>query len=323
MSLALSVWSRAKTIQRQNKRDRYSSDSGSDSDDDDTPPKLKLITPTLAHLASQLGQHHQALSIGEVTLDGPRLLDVTDIEPGQFYELTAFTLDGFLHMVDLHTKLPDVFCSTTTRHKCSKQIGLFICLLRWRNMEWKWVEKILNLRRNTCSDLYHTVVAEYYTSDYIILALNVDVDRVQPKLEEYMEGTSATRSTHAGMVGAADGKPLPTCKPSYKASKKRGFNYQDDIQKQFYNMHYTSHGLKMAHHIWADGIVQVVVNSITQADQKLCDASGLDDTLLYIGNTAVANHGPNTERPCFYTDPAYTATDRIHRKHKGATTIDQ
>ena len=130
MSLALSVWSRAKTIQRQNKRDRYSSDSGSDSDDDDTPPKLKLITPTLAHLASQLGQHHQALSIGEVTLDGPRLLDVTDIEPGQFYELTAFTLDGFLQMVDLHTKLPDVFCSTTTRHKCSKQIGLFICLLR-------------------------------------------------------------------------------------------------------------------------------------------------------------------------------------------------
>ena len=181
----------------------------------------------------------------------------------------------------------------------------------------------MNLKRNTCNDLYHIVVAEYYTSDYIILALNVDVDRVQPKLEEYMEGTSAAGSTHAGMVGAANGKPLPTCKPSYKASKKRGFDYQDDIQKQFYNMHYTSHGLKMAHHIWADGIVQVVVHSITQADQKLCDASGLDDTLLYIGNTAVANHGPDTERPCFYTDPAYTATDRIHRKHKGAITADQ
>ena len=330
MALACTVLCRSARDSAAKKRARYSSsdDDDDDSDDDYTRP-FQVLDSTIISLSGAIGQHHSAMGVGEVQLGGARLLDVTDINPGQFYELTSFTLDGFLKCVDLHTKLPDQFCSTTTRHKCSKQIGLFICLLRWRNLEWKWVEKIMNLRRNTCSDLYHTVVVEYNQSDYVTLAINVDVDRVMPNLARYMEGTHASGSTHEGMVGVADGKPLPTCRPSYKACKKRGWNYQDDIQRQFYNTHYTTHGLKMAHHVWADGIVQIAVSTIKEADQRLLDASGLDDTLLFIGNTAVQQNGPDTDhggttiRPCFYTDPAYTATPRIHRKHKGATTKDQ
>jgi len=304
-----------------------------DMDDDDLDPPITMqsimnikcefeggeLTAPQA-MAMMLDTHRSAMMVGKIILGGPKVTSVDDFHAGQWYELTKFERHHFTVMVQLHMKLPHQFRSTVSRHWCSREIGIMIMILRWRGHDWKGIESITNIRRNEASNLYHTAIDAYKATDYVVLALNVDIMRVTPRICEYQEACCAAGSTHPGMVCCADGKPMPGCRPSHRAAKKRGYDYKDDIQRVFYNGHYAAHGLKMSHHIWADGIVQVNVGSISEADQKLMDRTSLDSVLRYIGENRIAC---GAIAPTCYTDPAYTATDQIHRKHKGAITAEE
>ena len=274
-------------------------------------------SPVVLPLCGLIGDHIKSLGTGSISMGGERVYSIDEIDPGTFFELTHFQPAEFLKTVAIHHKLPHVFRSTVSRHKCSREIGLFIMLLRFRGNDWKDVEKVVNIRRNTCSDLYATAIVEYNKTDYALLATNTDINRIRPHITEFQEGSQSAGSTHPGMVCAADGKPMPTCRPSYRAAKKRGYSYQNDVQRCVYNSHYASHGLKIAHNVWADGIVQVVVGSIKESDQRMMDRSELDAVLTFMGDERAREGLP---RPICYGDPAYTQTQHIHRKHKNALT---
>jgi len=270
-----------------------------------------------------VAMHHQSRSLGVIILpDGPVLhLDDARLADGDFFEMINFRKPDFYRCVDLHIKLPDVFVSPD-RHKCNKAMGLFIMVRRWVGGLWKHVERELCIRRNILSDLFHTIVQVYVNTDYKLLATNVDVVRLMPQpgpdiLDTFVDDVSLSGSVLEGVVGFADGKAEACCKPSTSAGKKRGYTFQDDIQRLFYNRHYKGHGLKIAHHIWADGLVQVVIGSINTGDQNLMDLSNLE-SILEIFNDARESHGKI--RIKFYTDPAYTTTRNVIAKKKGALT---
>jgi len=290
-------------------------------DDEEYDCQHSLDT-SLIPLATILANHQRALGCGEIELRGPRMMGVDEIGAGQFYELINFTQEHFYTIVSLHSKLPDEMHSTISRHHCSKEMGLFLMLLRWRNHTFAQIEAIVNIRRNICSDLYNTVIDILKDTDYVILACNVDIARVQSSITHYQEGTESagTTSAHKGMVCATDGKPMRSCRPSNIAAKKTGFNSKDDVQNLFYSGYIHCHGLRISHTIWADGIAQCAVGSIKDADQKLLSRSELPDTLRYIGEKRAR---VGEEEPLVYGDPAYTSSKYVHRKHKGAISKEQ
>jgi len=114
-----------------------------------------------------------------------------------------------------------------------------------------------------------------------------------------------------------DGKPEQGCRPSSRATKKRGFTYKDDIQRSFYNRYYKGHGLKIAHHIWGDGLVQVAVGSINDPDQRLLENSGL---LRVLDELATWRESRGKIRLTIYGDPAYRNSRNVRAKTKGAMT---
>jgi len=146
-------------------------------DDEEYDCQHSLDT-SLIPLATILANHQRALGCGEIELRGPRMMRVDEIGAGQFYELINFTQEHFYTIVSLHSKLPDEMHSTISRHHCSKEMGLFLMLLRWRNHTFAQIEAIVNIRRNICSNLYNTMIDILKDSDYVILACNVDIARV-------------------------------------------------------------------------------------------------------------------------------------------------
>ena len=79
-------------------------------------------------MAAALGRHLSAMGSGPIALSGPALQCATEITTGQFYELTGFDLKDFVGCVELHTKLPPIFRSTISRHKCTKECGLLLAI---------------------------------------------------------------------------------------------------------------------------------------------------------------------------------------------------
>ena len=279
---------------------------------------MKIVMPMIM----LLGLHKSSYGRGPVQLKGARVTTVYEIPAGKFYKKTCFTHAAFLELVRLHKHLPMEFRSSlcTSRQKCSREIGLLICVTRWRTKEWEDVEELLHIRSSICSDLYQTVVEVYKDSVYAILARNIDVRRIYPLLDEMMEGFQAAGSVIPGNVAVIDGKPMATCRPSMQAAKKRGFSAKDDVQYHFFNSHYGFHGMKIAHSIWADGIAQVVIGSIKLADQQLMNLSKLDNILESLGDL---REDEGKSRPTTYGDPAYILTNAIKRKHKGAISADE
>jgi len=279
--------------------------------------------PLWVPIAIRLGIHQQSWGIGKVIIEQDPVFDLNEsIQSGEFFEMINFRKAGFFRIVDLHrAHLPAVFKSPH-RHTCSLEMGLFIVVRRWVGGPMKFMEKELHIRRNVLSDLFHTVMQVYARSVYRILALNVDLKRVKDDviLDAIIEGVqNAHGSDYAlGIVVLVDGKPERACRPSISTAKKRGYTFDDDIQRLFYNRYYKGHGLKIAHHIWGDGLVQVVVGSINTPDQVLLEQSALDEFLDDINDWRESR---GKQRCMVYGDPAYKRGRNVRAKVKGAMTV--
>jgi len=110
---------------------------------------------------------------------------------GSHWRVCSWQRDDFHDAVALHTKLPAEFkvvrtykrSGVTLSVRCSKTIGLFLCLLRVRGKDgagskWKQLcNTVLGMRPNKAQLLYSGIIKKFAESDYALLIENIDVSR--------------------------------------------------------------------------------------------------------------------------------------------------
>ena len=140
---------------------------------------------------------------------------------------------------------------------------------------------------------------------------------VEPgKLDDLVGATTQLGAQVDCVICFIDGKPIFSTRPGVRAAASQGFNVSVlDIQRIFYNGHYKAHGVKIQYAVFTDGICVLECTSIRQHDQVMLTNSRLETALRLLW---VEDKNGVRRHPCAYGDPAYTESDVVQRKAKGA-----
>ncbi len=227
-----------------------------------------------------------------------------------FRELCRFEREDFREMCSKLRGFGDAneegLVKTSTRCVYDPCFGVFLLARRLAVPDrWCDIERSFNLRYQWLSAVFMDVLHRL-TNEYSRVITKVDIIRLLPLLGTFADAVSLkTEGTGlADVVCFVDGKFCRTCRPTNMRAR--------DYQRSVYNGHYRGHGLKIQSVVWADGMLNLFVDSSRVHDSLLLTSSGILDSMeiMFINGDA--------SRPALmYGDPAYGDGIHLARKHKG------
>ena len=283
-----------------------------DAEERGEPMEIDDEEDVLLELCKFASEHHFARVRPRVAFDEPAVLEPWDqYETHVFREYTRFLPEDFLNMCTLLEIPVDGGGDFVSQNRCvcDPRLAVFILLRRWALPDrWIDLEHQLRLRKSWLHDIYRSILS-VLVSQYGTLATRVDIFRLQPILSTFADAVEETGGLVPNVVAFIDGKPWASCRPAGVTSK----GPRDDLQRAFYSGYYKHHGLKIQNVMFVDGIRLVHVSTIRDHDQSLLEKSEMEAQFncLFID-------GDLTRPAVCYGDPAYSETDHIKRKHKGA-----
>ena len=263
-------------------------------DDDDVVARLVWLGKRMRRMSEMLSAHNSSynmVSRPRVEFATPAMRSpIAELSEYHLCETSRFSKDQLREILGELTLMPDPIVGKTGC-KASLELAMYITLRRWVVPErWTDLERELRLRKSWMSSIYWAFV-EHFVDLYGCVAMNLDVRRIFPKLEEWSDILADEYpNSSRDVFWWVDGKAVQTTRPgtgqAASALAARAGLRASKMQEIFYNGYYKKHGLKEQHLIQADGITIACGTSIRRGDSRIYQDSGVSRQieLLYVNN---------------------------------------
>ena len=261
-------------------------DSSSDDEDgSDTDEELEdmLFDAVIAHLdVTQRG----------ATLLYPMSMWVKEpwnhMDAGEFERWTNFTPDEIIRLNSLLTRCPPTIIGSGSGARSSRLYALTIYTMRLsgRGIARPWEQIAMRL---TTSEQYLTNIFSQFAyvfasvdHGYDTLATNVDVIRIQGRVEEMVNAAKELGCTLENFIFGADGSEGRTCRPHRK--------FGNDMQQAVYQGRSHIHGVTKHDLSFHDGTIVTYIGSASDHDTRLLTKSGQMEAIECLYNPVNGKH---------------------------------
>ena len=239
---------------------------------------------------------------------------VAEFSSYSFYSLSGLWLQQFIEVLNNLTKIPDEICCQKTGCVSTRQLALFLLLVRWSHVAtWKHVDNTFHRKRGWCMQIYQEIFAQL-KDNYQVCVQVIDYRRILPKLGDWSNQMWAYCGCSRDTLFFTDGKPWRLSKPG-KGRATQAFaeaataNDVNLVQQAFYNGHYGFHGAKVQHVVQVDGIKYSFTCPTCHHDATMLRES----SMLVMLSSLWVDSGLECPKTC--TDKAYGRMAHIRSLH--------
>jgi hypothetical protein len=197
----------------------------------------------------------------------------------EFYRLAGW-LGQFVEVSDNLVLIPDRFICPTTPCTASKQLALFVLLMRWKKADkWDDVARVMKQRPVWCIKVYRalfSLLAQHYRK----LVQVLDYQHIIQLLEEWSDTMVLYSGCCPDVLFFMDRKPWKMAKPGKGDAatalvRAAGGDDVNLVQQAYYNGHYGFGGAKVQHVLQADGMCYSFTCPLRRRDAMVLQASSM------------------------------------------------
>jgi len=247
---------------------------------------------------------------------GGRVDPFVDWDESEFRSRTRFNKDGLRDVLAEMKLLPGEIMGKDGS-RCPIEQAVMIVLTRLGSINnWDRMQHLFNAHRSYLITIF-TTTRDVLHDHYGITVTSFDFLRIIPQLPLWDEVMTSNGDTIPGVVAYIDGKAWRWCRPgpgAYFQNIAHALHLDvSQVQRAWYNGHYSHHGGKVQHVVFADAMVYTFLDSIRRHDAHVLRSSGVNVMLeqLFIDDPTNNMATVNTRPAYGYGDTAYPTDGHV------------